>query len=112
MKLNLLLVCLISGLTPIFGAPEMEKKAATNSLDTSPATKDNGGVLADDASGCAGVITAVIHARTASMLQVVVGVPRSWETLPTAISGESSDAEMILWDVADVGFVVSWAAKC
>lgn len=54
----------------------------------------------------------MIHARTASMLQVVVGVPRSWETLPTAISGESSDAEMILWDVADVGFVVSWAAKC
>ncbi|EDN04989.1 predicted protein [Histoplasma mississippiense (nom. inval.)] len=43
MKLNLLVFCLISGLTPIFGAPEMEKKAA----DTSPAAKSNGDVLAD-----------------------------------------------------------------
>ncbi|OJD18170.1 hypothetical protein AJ78_01782 [Emergomyces pasteurianus Ep9510] len=47
MKLNFLVVCLISGLTPIFGAPGMEKRAAANSLDTSPATKGNGDVLAD-----------------------------------------------------------------
>ncbi|KLJ11036.1 hypothetical protein EMPG_13674 [Blastomyces silverae] len=47
MKLNLLLFCLFAGLTPILGAPEMEKKAATNSLDTSPATKGNGDVLAN-----------------------------------------------------------------
>ncbi|OAX83491.1 hypothetical protein ACJ72_02143 [Emergomyces africanus] len=71
MKLNFLLFCLISGLTPIFGAPEMDKRAATNSLDTSPATKGNGDVLAD------GAITAAIRARTASMLQVVAGVPPS-----------------------------------
>ncbi|KAL2371916.1 hypothetical protein RJZ57_003637 [Blastomyces gilchristii] len=47
MKLNILLLCLFSGLTTILAAPEMEKKAATNSLDTSPATKGNGDVLAD-----------------------------------------------------------------
>ncbi|KAG5302324.1 hypothetical protein I7I48_02636 [Histoplasma ohiense] len=55
MKLNLLLFCLISSLTPIFGAPEMEKKAAANSLDTSPAAKSNGDVLADACYYCAGV---------------------------------------------------------
>ncbi|EGE78092.2 hypothetical protein BDDG_01029 [Blastomyces dermatitidis ATCC 18188] len=55
MKLNILLLCLFSGLTTILAAPEMEKKAATNSLDTSPATKGNGDVLADACYYCVGV---------------------------------------------------------
>ncbi|EEH41198.2 hypothetical protein PAAG_03484 [Paracoccidioides lutzii Pb01] len=94
MKLNLFLICLISGLTPIFGAPELEKKNAANALDTSPATKGTGDALADAPSSpappltftfnenclaigakeCALVITAATHVRTASILQEVAGV--------------------------------------
>ncbi|PGG99822.1 hypothetical protein GX51_06114 [Blastomyces parvus] len=78
MKLNLLLFCVFSGLTTVLSAPEMEKKAAANSLDTSPAIKGNGDVLAD------AVITVVTHVRTASMPQVAVGVLPSQKTPATA----------------------------
>ncbi|PGH13499.1 hypothetical protein AJ79_03629 [Helicocarpus griseus UAMH5409] len=84
MKLNLMLLCLVSGLTPIFGAPE--KRAAANQLETSPATKGNeGDVLAEGtfplATGAreyALVTIAVTHTRTASTQVAVAGVLASW----------------------------------
>ncbi|EEH03877.1 predicted protein [Histoplasma capsulatum G186AR] len=81
MKLNLLIFCLISGLTPIFGAPEMEKKAAANSLDTSPAAKSNGDVLAD------GMTNFLSLNFPPCLVSIFVEIPELMETSPLSEIG-------------------------